>query len=362
MTNIYDITEFGAVGDGVFDCTTAIQNALDEAGKTCGCVIVPPGNYKTGYLKMREKTSLSGYHAWSFRNNGLSTLILNDPSAPCLLDITGAFGCSVRGVCFNGEGLGKNIHGVSLDWEKYNGGGQEDTPALEDCRVGGFTGNGVNLRHIWCFSIRHCQLYGNRGHGLFADGWDGFVLDNWFSGNGGAGMAGGGCIASITATANRVEWNGLAGFLLHNANSINVTGNYFDRTYGPAIDMFNDGEAISSDVTVTGNVFYRSGKPRSKPFENKYESAHIIIRRCVNTVITGNTFHVGRDDGGDGFSSPEYGIVYGSLKSSIIKDNVMGFASYTSNLEDLGDNREGVIVEGNVGDICPDRERPWQKL
>ena len=43
MTNVFDITAFGAVGDGVTDCTAAIQTALDRAGEVCGCVTVPPG-------------------------------------------------------------------------------------------------------------------------------------------------------------------------------------------------------------------------------------------------------------------------------------------------------------------------------
>ena len=34
MINVFDITDFGAVGDGKTDCTAAIQTALDRAGET----------------------------------------------------------------------------------------------------------------------------------------------------------------------------------------------------------------------------------------------------------------------------------------------------------------------------------------
>ena len=52
MKNVFDITAYGAVGDGVTDNTAAIQAALDDAAKCRGVVQVPPGNYLTGKLTM----------------------------------------------------------------------------------------------------------------------------------------------------------------------------------------------------------------------------------------------------------------------------------------------------------------------
>lgn len=188
MKNVFDITKFGAVSDGVTDCTVAIQKALDAAGEVQGCVTVPPGTYLTGELHMRAHTRLEGYSAWSFRDDGISVLKLCDENAECLLDITGAFGCSVAGISMNGARLGKNIHGILLRWDKANGGGQEDTPTIDDCRIGSFSGDGVRLEHIWCFSVRHSMLHRNGGAGLYIEGWDGFIIDNWFTANAKGGM------------------------------------------------------------------------------------------------------------------------------------------------------------------------------
>lgn len=116
MKNTFDITAFGAVGDGETDCTAAIQAALDAAAEVEGTVIVPPGKYLTGQLKMGIRTRLEGYSGWNYRADGLSTLILNDPNATCLLDITGAFGCTIDGICLDGKNLGENVHGIYLYW------------------------------------------------------------------------------------------------------------------------------------------------------------------------------------------------------------------------------------------------------
>ena len=49
MTNVFDITEFGAIGDGTTDSTEAIQKAMDAAKDCMGKVIVPPGRYAVAY-------------------------------------------------------------------------------------------------------------------------------------------------------------------------------------------------------------------------------------------------------------------------------------------------------------------------
>ncbi|HOU09905.1 MAG TPA: right-handed parallel beta-helix repeat-containing protein [Clostridiales bacterium] len=364
MTNVFDITDFGAVGDKAADCTEAIQQALDKAGETGGAVVVPPGNYLCGMLRVPKGVALTGTHAWSFGRNGGSILTLNRADVPCMLDLTGAFGCTVKGLCLAGEQLGEGIHGIMVRHGEYNGGGEEDTTTIEDCRVGSFSGDGVHLDRIWCFSVRHSMLCFNTGHGLYINGWDGFILDNWMSGNGGAGIFADKVAASLTMTGNRVEWNRLAGFYFRNSNTLNITGNYFDRSGGPALDLAAQPGKRSDTVTVTGNVFNRSGAGDfdKTPPADELDNCHVRLRRCVNAVVSGNTLRVGTNDGGTGPKSPLYGFVIERLRGCVIKDNAMLCASLKANVLDLGGHDEDVIVKDNAGADCAAAGCFWPSL
>lgn len=361
MTNTFDITAYGATGDGKTDCTKAIQRALDEAGAVSGAVIVPPGRYLCGRLRIPEKISLSGWYAADYSSGGGSVLVLGDENAPCLLDVTESYGSTIEKLSLEGERMGRDVHGIMMRHPTYvpdsfDGGGREDTTKIEKCHVAHFTGDGIHLKHAFCFTVRHCHLYDNDGNGLYLDGWDGFLLDNWMSGNGKAGIYGDKAFSSLTITGNRVEWNRLAGLYASGAAYVNITGNNFDRSYGPAI-WFDRGGEFRVNVTITGNIFNRSGKPRETPFANPYESAHILMERCINMAVTGNTFNVGKDDGNKGRISPDYGIVCRQLKSCVIMGNTMQNASCKQNIVDLGEHEEGVLIKDNVGSELTDDDK-----
>ncbi|MBI4873192.1 MAG: hypothetical protein HY822_01020 [Acidobacteria bacterium] len=56
---VFDVRDFGAVGDGARKDTAAIQKAVDACAKAGGgTVLVPPGRYLTGAIDLRSRVAL----------------------------------------------------------------------------------------------------------------------------------------------------------------------------------------------------------------------------------------------------------------------------------------------------------------
>ena len=344
-----NVRDFGAKGDGTTDDTNAIQQAMDKAALSNGAVFFPEGNYMSSELKVPPGIGLHGLPAWSYRKGLGSILTLIDETAPCLINLTGAFGAYLFGLCLNGKNLDGENHGILIDKPDY--GSQEDTPRIDTCRVEHFSGDGIRLERIWCFVVRHSHCFGNKGCGLRIRGWDGFILDNWFSGNGKAGFAAYDENASNTITGNRIEWNREGGIVIQGGSHYNITGNYIDRSGRCAIALLPGKERkFCHTIAVTGNVIYRSARPEWGK-KDDYDSAHVRFESVKGLAFTGNAMNSGRDDGAKGSYSPDYGIVVKSLQDSVIKDNVQFNGALKQLVADLGGHGDGVIIKDNVGSL-----------
>src|SRR5262249_11957819 len=159
---------------------------------------------------------------------------------------------------------------------KKSYGEREDTFRIDRSRIADFTGDGVRLVRAWCFSIRHCMIGNNAGDGVWLKGWDGFLLDNWFSGNRGAGFAAREENASCTFTGNRIEWN-REGIEIVGGDSYNITGNFFDRAGTCGLFLRRGAEGPCEQITVTGNFIRRSGK---SAVSDRQDSAQVRLDGC----------------------------------------------------------------------------------
>jgi hypothetical protein len=348
-----NVCEFGAVGDGNTDDTAAIQKALEAAAEEQATVYVPPGTFRAAGLKMHSNTGLAGDPAWSYRDFGGSIMQLADPEAPCLLDVTGAVGISVNGLCLDGgrprrapgDGHG-TAHGILMD--KPDTGEQEDHIRVERCRIGNFGGDGIRLTNVWCWTVRHSMVCFNGGSALNVHGWDGFLLDSWLSGNVGAGIRTDEAGASTTITANRIEWNREGGIVVRGGKHYNITGNFIDRSGKSGIRLASTDERSSEVFTITGNVIWRSGRPEWVG-DDPHDSSQVRFEDTAGLTFTGNTLNVWRDDGPRGEFSPRLGVVARGLADSVIRNNALHGGALEKLLVDLGGHGGGVIIADNPG-------------
>jgi hypothetical protein len=186
----------------------------------------------------------------------------------------------------------------------------------------------------------------NEGAGLYIDGWDGFIIDNWFSANKKGGILGGPVTASVTTTGNRVEWNRVGGFVIPSGNTMNITGNYFDRSGGPALKLGSPWGNMES-VTITGNLINRSGKP-GYGLDTEEENSHVLMENCTNVTFTGNTLRHGRDDGGQGTWSPDISMVVKNCDYCVFANNVMHHGAMKENIR--WDGKGNCRFDGNLGE------------
>ena len=106
MDKLINVYEFGAAGDGNTDDTPAIQKAIDAAAEKGATVYIPQGTFVCSTLKLKPHVGLKGDPTWSYRSSGGPILQLSPENAGCLLDLTGAYGAALNGLCLDGGKLG----------------------------------------------------------------------------------------------------------------------------------------------------------------------------------------------------------------------------------------------------------------
>lgn len=370
MDHVFDVTDYGAVGNGEFDCTEAFQTAICKAAEVKGAVAVPPGTYLCGRLQLYPSVCLRGYRGWGYRERGGSVIKLKSDEELCLIDMSGAFGACIQDIQLLGNDCaGDNVHGVYVRWEDQESrlhddparegnalpepthtGFREDSVTVDDCCIKNFSGDAIHFERIWAFTVTDCLLASNAGNGVYIRGWDGWIRNCIMYGNRGAGIYSDIICAAVTIIGNRLEWNHNGGINLTNGRQLQITGNYFDRAYGPSVTL--KGKAFPCDnITAGTNYFNRSGRYKDSFEADPYENCHLYFDNCKALTFTGNTFTAGRDDFGEANLSPEYGIVYRGLENCVISGNSLYNSATKELFVDLGGNSGENVIENNPGTI-----------
>ncbi|WP_408950411.1 glycosyl hydrolase family 28-related protein [Lysobacter sp. Hz 25] len=162
VREIVSVKDFGAIGDGVADDTSAFANAF-AAHK---CISVPAGNYRItgpiGSLSNSVGTSLYGH------SNGLTVITLVGNSAGFMFS---GFGWEVAGIRFV-------AHGVVACCIQTGEVSDNHSASIVDCdfvaeSAGSYFEKVVEMNRCWNFSIRGCYF---RNTTLGAEPCNGYAI------------------------------------------------------------------------------------------------------------------------------------------------------------------------------------------
>lgn len=356
-----NVRDFGAVGDGKTNDTEAIQQAIASLPPEGGEVVFPPGHYLTETIHGKNRITFRGPSGWGYDTDSVGASVISPVSdtLKMLFDLTGdgAVGVRLVGLTLDGHKMGEGMDGV---YSKHPG--TEQNIVFDDCKIQRFSGNGITLDNCWVFAIRHCLIKSNVGAGI--DGtlsYDGWILDNQLTGNGNGGIFASAYFDMVIITANRIEWNRKGGIVLASFNSDQITGNSFDRNFGPALWVEEKAPPASSANTITGNMFRRNGYQQHNEGEM---FSHLILKNIQGTTVVGNTF-LGRshahDQRGGRPPSPGYGMILENLDQCMVSNNTMACAALYQLVIDQGGHMNSVI-EKNPGSLRDHEEWAMELL
>ncbi len=343
-----NVRDFGAVGDGATDDTAALRSALAALPPADGVLFFPPGHYRTDVLQTRDNSTLLGHSTWSYRRKGGTVLSPVRADQPCVLDANHAVGVRVAGLTLDGLKMGEGMHGLVHHCARRTDGGrsEEGDVMLDNCHFTDFSGSGVRLTEAWAWHVRHCFFHRNTLDGLDASGsYDAWILDNIFAGNGRFGLHGD-LLAASTITGNRIEWNHGGGIRIgpEYSDNLQITGNFFDECFGPAIWI--DGRSHHC-ISITGNTFRRSGRECANRPD---ESCHLRLGNVRGLTVTGNAMVAGKTGPRSPDAHPRCAMILERLTDSVIAANALCHAAMAELIVDRG-GHSNLVLRDNPGSL-----------
>ena len=345
---IYNVKNYGAVGNGTQDDTNAIQaaiNAVDPAAG--GTVYVPNGLYLVRHNAQGGNTSLKLKSNMTFQMDAGAEikLVTNSADIYAILALNNAQDVSITGGTITGDRAthtgttGEWGHGISVANGKNI---TIDGVKARDCWGDGFIVDGVDCTTSHNVTIQNCTGDNNRRQGLSICNLNGGTIKdstfintngtcpqagvdlepydsaqtvtnvtisgNTLRNNDSGVVAGGaaGSVSNVTISGNVIESNRVHGFWIDSSRSFDISSNIVRNNDGPGIELLG-----CTGFNVNGN----------QVLNNRDSGIGLAAGYNTSTVSTNNTIQYNTVTGNAGNGIELTG---GSTYNSVSGNNIWG--------------------------------------
>lgn len=363
-----NVKAYGALGNGVNDDTSAIQDALNLAG-VGGKVTLPAGTYRTSApLMIPPYVTFEGVHGNVIITSNFGTVIKplsswaqgSLPGAVIVIcdQTTGGYNTAsneqvVGNIYIDQSGMGSAFADAIQVLGNVNGG------ELHHIQVYKSTGGGINQVHNssggpGSWRINHILTQACAFSGFTHIMNDTTYFDCVSLGDGLTGAGGPYAGWTINGGGNnkwiacRAEWAGQDGFNIHQSTSFNLaptmlfSGCSTDRNSHNG--FYLTGTAKTA-VNVTGCYFHRDGRNAGSG-GGSYACVH-VDGYAGSVAFTGVTTAPGVDDNGSGVDSPQYGLSVTGTNGSVMWNGGVIHA-FTTAINNTGSNSFYFISPGTT--------------